>query len=396
MKRALEGIRVLDFSRFGAGPYCASLLADLGAEVIRVEDLGGSVDRYFGAIDPYGESLVYKAIGRNKKCVTLNLSSTKADEVLRALVQRYDIVIHNIPPKSSRAKKLDYEELKKFNSRVIVASVSGYGKSGPDADRLSFDTTAQAMSGGMWIQGFPGNPPEVSAVRHVDFSSGALLAFSIMAAIYYREQTGRGQMVDIALCDVALSFVQNIGALMLYRIYKEMHQHVGNFGFSAYMDCLEAKNGWVYIAPVGDIQWKKFVKLIGREDMAYDPRFKNDMSRWKNRQYIHEVAKQWMSGKTVDEVIEEFERIRVAASQVNNVAEVMEDPNIRTREMILDIDHPNLGKIPIPGVVPRFSETPGRVETRAPKVGEHNREIYCQILGFNDEYYSKLQKEGVI
>lgn len=396
MKGALEGIRVLDFSRFGAGPYCASQLADLGAEVIRVEDPGGSVDRYFGAVDPYGESLVYKAMGRNKKCITLNLSSPKADEVLRALVQRYDIVIHNIPPKVSRAKKLSYENLKKFNSKVIVASISGYGQSGPNADRLSFDTTAQAMSGGMWIQGFPGNPPEVTAVRHVDFSSGAILAFSIMAAVYYRERTGKGQMVDVALCDVALGFVQNIGALMLYRIYKEMRQHVGNFGFSAYMDCCEAKNGWVYIAPVGDIQWGKFVKLIGREDMASDPRFKNDMSRWKNRQYIHEVAKQWVSEKTVDVVIEELDKIRVAASRVNNVAEVMEDPNIRTREIILDIDHPNLGKIPIPGVVPKFSETPGGVETCAPKVGEHNWETYCQILGFEEEYYSKLQEKGVM
>lgn len=396
MKRALEGLRVLDFSRFGAGPFCGSLLADLGAEVVRVEEPDGSVDRYFGAIDPFGESLVYKAVNRNKKCITLNLSSGRVEEVLKALLQRYDIVIHNIPPKSSRAKMLSYRKLKLLNPKVILAAVSGYGQSGSNAERVSFDTTAQAMSGAMWIQGFPGNPPEVTAVRYADFSSGAILAYSIMAAVYYREETGRGQMVDIALCDTAVGFVQYIGALMLYRIYNEIRQHVGNFGFSAYSDCCEAKDGWVYLSPVGDIQWKRFVRLIGREDMASDRRFQNDMARWENRLYIHEVVKQWVSERTVDEVIKEFDRIRVAVSRVNNVAEMMEDPNIRAREMILDIDHPKLGKLPVPGVIPKFSETPGYVNARAPDVGEHNKEVYCGILEFEEEYYSELKNEHVL
>jgi len=392
----LEGIRVLDFSRFGAGPYCACLMADLGAEVVRVENPGGAVDRVFGAIDPNGESLVYKATGRNKKGITLNLASSRADDLLKALLQRYDVVIHNLPPGSREGEKLSYNKLKKINPKVIVGAISGFGQSGPNADRVSFDTTAQAMSGGMWIQGFPDTPPQVTAIRHVDYSAGAILAFSILSAIYYRQRTGKGQMIDVALCDVAVNFVQNIGALMLYKIYGEIRRHVGNFGFGAYMDCCKAKDGWVFIAPVGDIQWNKFTKIIVREDMASDPRFQSDMTRWENRLHIHEIVSQWVADKTLDEIIGILDRARVAVSRVNTVAEMIEDPSIKAREMIVDVDHPGLGKIPIPGVVPKFSETPGRVEKRAPIVGEHNKEIYGEILGFDEEYISRLSSEGVI
>lgn len=396
MDKTLEDIRVLDFSRFGAGPYCAALMADLGAEVVRVENPGGAVDRFFGATDPNGESLVYKATGRNKKGITLNISSPKADDILRALVQRYDVVIHNLPPGSRDGEKLSYTELVKINPRIIVGAISGFGQSGPNASRVSFDTTAQAMSGGMWIQGFPDNPPLVTAIRHVDYSAGAILAFSILSAIYYRQRTGKGQMVDVALCDVAVNFVQNIGALMLYKIYGEIRKFVGNFGFGAYMDCCQARDGWVYIAPVGDIQWNKFTKIIGREDMGSDLRFRSDMTRWENRLYIHEVVSQWVADKTINEVIEILDKARVAVSRVNTVAEMMEDSMIKAREMIVNIDHPGLGEIPIPGVVPKLSETPGGIERRAPMAGEHNEEIYCNILGFDKEYISRLSDEGTI
>lgn len=396
MKKMLEDLKVLDFSRFGAGPYSTALLADLGAEVIRVEDPDGGVDRTFGAIDPLGESLVYKATGRNKKGITLNLGSPQADELLRALLQKYDIAVHNIPPNTHAAEKLSYSNLKMMNPRVILGLISGFGQSGPNAERVSFDTIAQAISGAMWIQGFPGGPPQVTAVRYVDYTSGAILAFSIMAAVYYRELTGMGQMVDVALCDIASSFVQNIGALMLYKIYGEVRRHVGNFGFGAYMDCCEAKEGWVYIAPVGDIQWKRFAKLLGREDMISDGRFQNDTARWENRLYIHDVVSRWVAERTVNEVIDELNNAKVAVSQVNTVAEMMEDPTIKAREMIVNLDHTGLGEIPIPGVIPKFSETPGRVESRAPKIGEHNEEIYGQLLGFDKDYISKLRDEGTI
>jgi crotonobetainyl-CoA:carnitine CoA-transferase CaiB-like acyl-CoA transferase len=396
MKKMLENLKVLDFSRFGAGPYSTALLADLGAEVIRVEDPGGGVDRTFGAIDPLGESMVYKATGRNKKGITLNLHSPQADEILRALLQKYDIVVHNIPPNTYTAKKLSYSNLNMMNPRVILGVVSGFGQSGPGAEWVSFDTIAQAMSGAMWIQGFPSSPPQVTAVRYVDYTSGAILAFSIMAAVYYRQLTGKGQIIDVALCDVAASHVQNIGAVMLYKIYGEVRRHVGNFGFGAYMDCCEAKDGWVYIAPVGDIQWKRFVKLLDREDMLSDERFQNDTARWENRLYIHDMLSQWVAERTVNDVVNILNNAKVAVNRVNTVAELMEDPTIKAHDMIVYLDHPGLGEIPIPGVVPKFSETPGRVESRAPKIGEHNEEIYGEILGFDKDYISRLCDEGTI
>jgi crotonobetainyl-CoA:carnitine CoA-transferase CaiB-like acyl-CoA transferase len=396
MSKGLEGIRILDFSRFGAGPFSTALMADLGAEVVRVEDPGGGIDRTFGAIDPNGESLVYKATGRNKKGLTLNLRSPRAPEILKALLSKYDIVVHNIPPGNASAETLSYSNLASMNSRVIVGVVSGFGQTGPSSDRVSFDTVAQAMSGAMWTLGIPGMPPIVTAVRYVDYSSGAILAFSILAAVHHREKTGRGQVVEVALCDVASAFVQNIGALMLYAIYGEIRKQVGNFGFGAYTDCCKAKDGWVHIAPVGDIQWQRFVQQVDRPDMASDPRFCNDTARWENRDYIHEVTEKWVAGQTVDEVLELLNGAKVAASRVNTVADMMEDASIVAREMVVNLEHPGLGKIPIPGVIPKMSETSGEVLWRAPAIGEHNREIYCEELGFTVEQLTQLKTEGVI
>lgn len=396
MEKALTGVRVLDFSAFAAGPYCTMLMADMGAEVIRVESPGGGLDRCVGQLDPNDESLVFKTTARNKKSITLNLVSPNADVLLKKLVERSDVVIHNVVPGTRGAEKLTYPHLKKINPKIIVGAVSGYGQSGPYAKRPCLDPVAQAISGQMWVHGFPGNPPLQAGPRYVDFCTGSTLAFSILAALYYRQQTGKGQMIDIALLDMAVALVQNMSALMTYKMYGENRQQVGNYGFSSYMDCCLAKDGWVYIAPLADTQWRKFAKAIGREDMASDFRFANDMLRWQNRAVIHEVVSQWVAEKTVDEVIEQLDKERVVVGRVNTVAEMMEDPAVKGREMIVDVEHPGLGKIPIPGVVPKFSATPGKIECCAPRVGEHNEEIYINLLGYSRKQLSDARKNGII
>lgn len=397
MNKALSGIKVLDFSAFAAGPYCTMLMADMGAEVIRVESPDSGTDRRVGQLDPNGESLVFKATARNKKGITLNLFASDADRLLKRLVEQSDVVIHNAPFGTRAAEKLAYKRLKKINPKIIVGAVSGYGQAGPHANRPCLDPVAQAISGQMWIHGFPGNPPLQAGPRYVDFCAGSNLAFSVLVALYYRQQTGKGQMIDIALLDMAVGLVQNMSALMVYTMYGEVRRQVGNYGFSSYMDCCMAKDScWVYIAPLADTQWHKFAKAIGREDMSSDSRFANDMVRWENRDAIHEVVSQWVADRTADEVIAQLDKARVVVGRVNTVAEMMKDPRVKDREMIIQLDHPGLGKIPIPGVVPKFSETPGKIESCAPEVGEHNEEIYIGLLGLSSKQFSDARNAGII
>jgi CoA:oxalate CoA-transferase len=397
LDRALSGIRVLDFSAFAAGPYCSMLMADMGAEVIRIESPKGGVDRRVGQLDPNGESLVFKTTARNKKCITLNLFAPEADELLEKLVEQSDVVIHNTLPGTRGAEKLAYQRLKKINPKIIVGAVSGYGQSGPYAKRPCLDPVAQAISGQMWIHGFTANPPLQAGPRYVDFCAGSNLAFGILVALYYRQQTGEGQMIDIALLDMASALVQNMSALIVYTMYGEVRKQVGNYGFSSYMDCCLARDGrWVYIAPLADTQWRKFAKAIGREDMASDSRFANDMVRWENRDAIHEVVSQWVADRTADEVITQLDRARVVVGRVNTVAEMMKDPRVKDREMIIQVDHPGLGKIPIPGVVPKLSKTPGKIQNCAPRVGEHNAEIYINLLGLSRRQLSDARDAGTI
>ncbi len=397
MKKALEGIRVLDFSAFAAGPYCAMLMADMGAEVIRIESPGGGADRRVGQLDPNGESLVFKATARNKKSITMDVLSAESDDLISGLVTQSDVVVHNALPGTRGAKRLAYSRLKKINPRIIVGVVSGYGQSGPDAERPCLDPVAQAYSGQMWIQGFPGHPPLQAGPRYVDFCTGANLAFAIMAALYHRDQTGVGQMIDIALSDMAVALVQNMSALLLYVMRGELRHQVGNYGFSSYMDCCLSKDGqWVYMAPLADNQWHKFAKAMGRGDLASDPRFASDMLRWEHRDIIHEIVSEWVASRLAADVIQELEKARVVVGKVNTVAEMMQDRRLEQREMIVYLDHPGLGPLPISGIVARLSETPGKVERCAPAPGESNKDIYRGLLGLSEEAFLEAKNKGII
>jgi len=397
LKGALEGIRVLDFSAFAAGPYCAMLMGDMGAEVIRVESPAGGIDRKVGQLDSKGESLVFKTTARNKKGITLDIREPESDDMIMHLVSNSDVVIHNALTGTRSGKKLAYSRLKKHNPRIIVGIVSGYGPSGPDAELPCLDPVAQAYSGQMWIQGFRGHPPLQAGPRYVDFCTGANLAFAIMVALYHRERTGVGQMIDIALSDMAVALVQQTSALLLYMMNGELRHQVGNYGFSSYMDCCLSKDEqWVYMAPLADNQWRKFVEAIGRSDMASDPRFSSDMLRWHHRDIIHEIVSEWVASRTAVDVIQKLERARVVVGKVNTVAEMVQDPRLEQREMIVYLEHPGLGQIPIPGIVPKLSETPGKVEKRAPTVGEHNENIYRGLLGLSERVFLEAKNKGVI
>ena len=395
---ALKGIRVLDLSRFQSGPVCGMFLGDMGAEVIRIEEPEGAPDRRWGLLGPDGETLSYKIVGRNRKGITLRLNTTQGRKIFRELVKRSDVVLHNFTPGTSVAADLSYARLKRVNSALIVAAISGFGQNGPDAKLVCFDHIAQARSGGMVLTGFPGDPPLKTTITYNDLGSGLYAALGILIALYHREKTGKGQAIDVSLFDMAFYSTQCMGALLLYKVYGEVRKQVGNLGFHSYIGCFQAKDGrWVLLSGTTNPIWKRLTRAIGREDMASDPRFSaNDMVRFDNAELINSVIEEWISHKTADEAVKILQEARVPCSRVNTVDELVDDPQVKSREMIVYADYPGLGTIPVPGIPLKLSLTPGNVHTIAPKIGEHNEEVYCGLLGISTQKLSKLQKDGII
>lgn len=396
--KALKNIRVLDLSRFQSGPVCGMLLGDMGAEVIRIEEVAGAPDRTWGLLGPDGETLSYKIVGRSRKGVTLNFNTDEGKKIFRKLVKNADVVLHNFTPGAPFTDQLEYDHLKRINRRIIVAAISGFGQNGPDAKLVCFDHVAQARSGGMLLTGFPGDPPLKTTITYNDITSGLFAALGIITALYHLEKTGKGQFIDVSLFDTAFFSTQLMGALLLYGVYGEIRRQVGNLGFHSYIGIFEASDGnWVLISGTTNSIWRRLTRAMGREDMATDPRFsKNDMVRFDNAKLIDTMIGEWVSNRTADEVVKILQKERVPCSIVNTVDKMLNDPQVRAREMIQYVTYPELGKIPLPGFPMKLSETPGEISLIAPRIGEHNEEIYGGLLGFSKRKLSQLRSKGVI
>jgi Predicted acyl-CoA transferases/carnitine dehydratase len=395
--KALEGIRVLDFSRFKAGPTCAQILADMGAEVIRVERPGGDFDRELAPFTPDGQSFYLAYTCRNKKSVTLDLRKQKGKEIFRRLVKQTDVVLESFGPVVNRKLGLDYQSLKEIKRDIIVAAISAYGQNGPYAGRTGFDGTVQGMSGLMWVTGFPEGKPVRLGVSFVDIAAGICGVSGVSLALRYRDKTGKGQLIDVSLLDVAMTFTESI--LGEYEIAKQTRPQVGNANvLAAPYDAFKAKDGWVFICTATQNQWKALCEIIGREELTDDPRFKTmrDRVRPESRQFFAEWIGEWVAPKTVDELVSQLNKVRVPCGRINTIPEVIAEPQIQAREMIVRLDHPGIGKVPLVGTPVKLSETPGEIRTPAPALGEHNEEVYGSLLGLNSAQLSQLREEGVI
>ncbi len=393
---ALEGIRVLDLSRFQACPLCGMVLGDLGAEVIRIEEPRGAPDRSWGQCGPDGETLLYKVIGRSKKCATLRINTPEGREIFRELVKNSDVVLHNFTPGAPIGAEVDYERLREINAGIIVAALSGYGQDGPDAQKPGFDGVAQARSGGMVLSGFPDDPPIKTGIPFVDVSAGLFTTIAVLNALFHRQKIGRGQFIDVSLYDTATFIAQSMGTLLLYHFYGEIRTQIGNRGFHSYNTCLEAKDGWVLLSIVTNSIWRRFTETLGRPEMADDPRYASDMDRFRNANSIDEVVRPWVADKTVDQVVKLCEEARVPAGPLQTIDKLLTDPQVQVREMVQYIEYPGLGKIPIAGVPMKLSLTPGSIRSHAPQLGEHNEYVYGQLLGLSPEKVAELKQEGII
>lgn len=398
MERVLDDIRVLDFGRFIACPYCGMLLADMGAEVIRIERPGGEEDRTIGLLGPNGQNMSYPSYARNKKGITLSLmDNERGREVLTDLVKVSDVVIHNFSPVAARMMGLTYDELKAIKPDIILTAISCFGSEGPYSNRLGFDFIAQAMSGSMELGGYEDKPPIRAFMNPMDFSTAICAAFGTLLALRHRDKTGEGQMVDLALLRTATSF--NAPIIAEAEVLGRLRPKIGNR--AAYIgptDLFKCKDGWIFIATIMDTLWRRLARLIGHPELIDDPTLKNDYQRFENRDKVDPLIAAWCAEKTVDEVIVALEEARIPCGPILGLDEVSRDPHVQATNMVeyIDFEEPGLERVPICGMPVKLSKTPGRIESRAPRVGEHNEEIYRGLLSYSDEIIADLRADGTI
>jgi CoA:oxalate CoA-transferase len=397
MPKALDDVRIVDLTRVIAGPFATTLLGDMGATIIKIELPGRGDDARYGYPSVQGVPVAFLALNRNKKGITLDIRKPLGARVFRQLVSQADVVVENFAAGTMEKWGLGYAELSALNPRLIYAALSGFGHSGPYAGRTSYDIIAQAMGGLMGITGFPDGPPIRGGGSLGDFIGGVFTAVGILCALHYRNRSGKGQMVDVSNMDAIFSMLDNWPSI--YGVTGQLPVRSGNrHPFTAPYDCFRAKDGYVVVG-VGNSQlFRTLVAAMGMPELGRDPRFKSAPARLERHDEVNRLVGDWVSTRTVDEVMRVLgpDGANVPCAPVLTMDRLLEDPQLRAREMVVELDHQTLGRIPLPGVPFKLSESPGKIEHLGPQLGEHNGEVYQGLLGLSDDDIRQLQAEGVI
>ena len=394
MAGVLDGIRVLDFGRYIAGPFCGMLLGDMGAEVIRIDKLAGSEDRYLVPVADSGEGPLFLALNRNKKSLTLNPMKPQGQKIVKELVKTADIVIANLPQPTLEAMGIDYDSLKSIKPDIILTTVTAYGNGGPYSERVGFDGVAQALAGATYMGGRPGDPMK-SFVPFADFGTATMAAFGTLSALIERNKSGNGQLVEAALTRTVMAF--NIALLAEEAIKAIDRPSYGNRGYSAGpSDIFKTTDGAVMVQVVGQPLFERWAKLMGEESWLEDPRFATDMDRGENGELLSARMQMWCKDMTTKEVLDALDEARIPCGPVLSAKQVLEDPHIKAMDFLQKMDFPGLkSQIPINTTPVKLSETPGTIRQRTAKLGEHTSEI-LDSLGYSLDEISEMRDARVV
>lgn len=390
----LSGIRVIDLTRNLAGPFCTMLLADLGAEVIKVERPGvGDEARAFG---PFinGESGYFISINRGKKSVTLDLKHPRGKELLLKLVSMADVLVESFRPGVMERLGLSHEQVYAVNPRIVYASVSGFGQTGPYREKGAYDLVVQGYGGIMSITGQPGGLPTRVGVSIGDLAAALYLANGILAALVARSFTGRGDRIDISMLDCQVALLEN--SIVRYSASGEIPRPIGNRHPSITpFEMFPTRDGYIVVCAGNQNLWESFCRVIRREDLLADPRFVTNALRTDNQEALAEILRTVLVQKTTAEWLELLEAAGVPCGPVNNVAQVLEDPQVRSRGMVVTINHPKAGPVLVPGCPVKSSQHGTEAAKPSPLLGQHNREVFGW-LGLSEADLAALEREGVI
>jgi crotonobetainyl-CoA:carnitine CoA-transferase CaiB-like acyl-CoA transferase len=397
----LAGVRVADMTQALAGPFGSRFLGDLGAEVIKIEMPGtGDMTRKFAGPSLKGESGYFMAINRNKKSVTLNLRTEKGKEIFKKLIKVSDVVFENFRPGTTKKMGLDYDVLKEINPRIIYCAMSGFGSTGPYKYRPAFDYIIQAIGGVMSVVGEPGRPPVHTGFPIADLNGGIFSVLAIVAALYARERSGAGQYIDVSMLDIMISMWAFMG--QFYLLGGEIpgpvgSGHVTNVPLGAF----KAKDSYVVITCPQQKFYENLAAAISKEvpkfsDLPHDDRFSTPSKRLENREELGKILHEALPTKNRDEWLKIFEKADVPAAPVNNVAEAFRDPQVLSRNMIAEFDHPLGGKVKTMGNALKFSQVEKEVFNPPPLLGQHNEEIICDFLEYSKSDFEQFKKENII
>ena len=394
MSEVLKGVKVLDFGRYIAGPFCGTLLGDLGADVIRIEKVDGREDRFLSPITEDGDGALFMQLARNKRGLTLNPMKPEGREVVRRLVATADVVVANLPPDTLEAMGLDYNSLRAIKPDIILTMISAFGRGGPYSNRVGFDGLGQAMSGNMYMSGTSEQPVKAYA-PFIDFGTASLAAFGTMSALFERQKTGRGQIVEGSLFNTALTMM-NGTVIEQAAIKANRLATLNRSQTSAPADTFKTKDGWVLVQTVGGPLFKRWADLMGEDHWLNDDRFKTDISRGDNGEIISERLASWCAERTNEEVLAEMEKARIPAGPILSPQQVLEDPHIAAKGLFESVEYPGLDTpAPLMKTPVELSETPGEIRSRAPRLGENTDEIMKE-LGYDQEQIIDLRNKRVI
>lgn len=396
MTSPLQGIKVLDLTRFIAGPHCGMILGDMGADVVKVEKKGSGDDsRHFPPFQE-GESLYGMALNRNKRSITMDFRNPKAQALLRDMARNADILLENFRPGTMEQMGCGWDELKEINPQLIMTRLSGFGQDGPYAQRPGFDGIAQAMSGLMGLTGSPDGPPYLAGTFYIDYMTAMYGVTATLGALNARHITGKGQMIDVSLLDSAVSLLTTA---IPTQINKGMTlNRTGNRDrYSSPANVFKTASGdFVLLLSGTNPLFRRLAQVMGKPELIDDPRFAKVDTRLQNADAVEAIVQKWIGGHETEEVLALIGSAGVPCTKVATVDEVVENPQLHHRRQIVEIEHPVAGKISTAGVTMKLSDTPLTIRRPPPMLGEHTAEILADWLSLSPKDVTALEEDGVV